>query len=239
MLIVSALVAVKINVATYFFNFVYLALLAAAAAEYSGQLLSGQGFVTKYLGDPQCYSKYVKDTLLPAIGNTFDCFEKKTIDIVYVKDLEKTLKAAGVAYILHKITAYFSVYALVWVGVIFMFSVPPFYQAHQGEIDATFARFKTCAAAQAKQLATCAKCKLGPWLDQVIEKTGPVGNFIQSKFPTRTAGSTVCGARADKTAAEPSSGISSGASKFPDTPVTELKSAVKEVNEDAPIAEFS
>lgn len=234
--IVSVLLAVKVNFATYFFNVAYLALLAAAAAEYSGQLLAGQGFVTKYLGAPQSHAKCFRESVLPAVADTFECMEKRITDIVYVTDLEKTLKAAGVAYILHKITAFVSVYAMIWAGVVFMFSFPPFYQTYQDEIDAAVAKYTNCAKAQIQAKAACAKSKLCPLVSQLLEKTGPVGAFIQSKFPTRTAGSTVGESPVDKTA-EPATGFTSGASKFPEVAATEVPASVTEVEEKAPLAE--
>lgn len=214
----------------------YLALLGAAAAEYSGQLLAGQGFVTKYLGAPQSYAKCVRESLLPAIADTYECMEGRITAIVYVNDLEKTLKAAGIAYILHKVTAFISVYAMIWGGVIFMFSFPPFYQTYQDEIDAAFAKYSQCAKAQIQAKTACAKSKLCPLVSQLIEKTGPVGAFIQSKFPTRTAGSTVGESPAEKSA-EPTTAFTSGASKFPEVPSTEVKASVTEVDEKAPVAE--
>ncbi|WPK26003.1 hypothetical protein PUMCH_003346 [Australozyma saopauloensis] len=246
--IVSVLLALKFNLATYFFNLAYVSLLAAAAAEYSGQLLTGQGFVTKYLGAPQSYATCVKESVLPALGDLYATAEKRIIDIVYVADLEKTLKAAGVAYILHKVTAFVSVYALIWTGVVFMFSFPPFYQTYQDEIDAAVAKYSKVVSSAVHEKVACAKTKLGPMIDQLIEKTGPVGAFIQSKFPTRTAGSTVgespasahtkADASSSAAASEPATAFTSGAAKFPEVPATELKSTVADVEEKSPVVEL-
>lgn len=236
-LIVAALLAVKINFATYFFNIAYLTLLAAAAGEYSGNLLTGQGFVTKYLGAPQSYADCFRAHALPVIGNAFETLEKTVTSLIYVNSLEKTLKAAGVAYILHKVTAFVSVYALIWAGVVFMFSFPPFYQTYQDEIDAAVAQYSKIITAQIKEGAAAAKAKICPIVSPLIEKTGPIGAFLQSKFPVRTAGSTVGEADVTKSAAEPSAAFTSGASKFPEVPSTEVKSTVTEVEEKAPVAE--
>lgn len=236
-LIVAVLLAVKINFATYFFNVAYLAFLAAAAGEYSGNLLTGQGFVTKYLGAPQSYADCFRAHALPVIGDAFEALEKTVTSIIYVDSLEKTLKAAGVAYILHKVTAFVSVYTLIWCGVVFMFSFPPFYQTYQDEIDAAVAQYTKVITAQVQQRAACAKSKLCPLVSQLIEKTGPVGAFLQSKIPVRTAGSTVGESEVKTSADESSAAFTSGSSKFPEVPATELKSTVTEVEEKAPVAE--
>ncbi|RKP31277.1 hypothetical protein METBISCDRAFT_14480 [Metschnikowia bicuspidata] len=230
-LIVTALLAVKVNLATYFFNLVYLGLLAAAAAEYAGQFLTGEGFVTKYFGAPQSCATCVRESLLPALADTYECLERKVLSIVFVNDLEKTLKVAGIAFILHKITAYISLYALIWIGVAFIFSVPPLYQAYQNEVDAAFSKYTKVAKAQIQEKVGCAKSKLCPLVQQLIEKTGPVGAFVKLKIPTRTAGSTVGHSSIPKTISEPTTGFTSGASKFPEVPATEIKSSVTEVEE--------
>lgn len=227
-LIVTALLAVKVNLATYFFNLVYLGLLAAAAAEYAGQFLTGEGFVTKYLGAPQPCATCVREFFL-ALADSFECLEREVVSIVYVKDLEKTLKCAGIAFILHKITAYISMYALIWIGVAFIFAVPPLYKAYQNEIDAAFSKYTKVAKAHIQEKVGCAESKLCPLVQQLIEKTGPVGAFLKLKIPTRTAGSTVGHSSIPKTISEPTTGFTSGSSKFPEVPATEIKSSVTEV----------
>lgn len=61
-----------------------------------------------------------------------------------------------------------------------------------------------------------AQDKVSPHIDALVKKTGPVGSFISSKIPVRTAGSTV----GEEIATEPeASATTTGASKFPEIPV--------------------
>lgn len=237
-IIVATLLAVKIDITSYFFKAAYLVLAAGAAAEYSGKLVTGQGFVTKYVGAPRSCAKCVKESLLPAVGDYYECFEKKALSIIYVEDPVKTAKAAFVAYILSFVTSIVSVYTLIWAGVVFMFGFPPIYQSNQDEIDAAVAHAKKAACAKLHELKAEVETKACPLVKQIVEKSGPLGAFIQSKIPIRTAGSTVGETPVVSTsAAEPSTAFSSGASKFPEVPATELKSTVTEVEEKAPVAE--
>lgn len=64
----------------------------------------------------------------------------------------------------------------------------------------------------------------------MIEKSGPVGAFVKSKIPTRTAGSTVgddrsatFGTKADSVTVEPVAAKSTGASTFPEVPTGSIK----------------
>lgn len=234
--IVAALLLVKVNFVNYLFYAAYLGLLVSAAAEYSGKLVVGQGFVTKYRGTPKTYAKCFNDNILPAVADAVSCLESKLQKIVFAQDIELTLKAAGLSYILYKLTSWFSVYSLVFSAVILAFSVPPVYQANKKEIDAAVAQYSKLAKEKTAEFSACAQKKLAPQLEALAQKTGPVGSFIKSKFPTRTAGSTV-GAAPAKPVAEPSTGVTSGSSQFPEVPsVTHKVDIVDEVK--AAVAEF-
>ncbi|EEQ39925.1 hypothetical protein CLUG_04053 [Clavispora lusitaniae ATCC 42720] len=222
--IIGALLLVKINVANHFFHLAYIGLLAAAAAEYAGKLVTGQGFVTKYVGTPKSHSKVFKESVLPALADASECAEKRLHKIIFAQDIEATLKAAGAAYILFKLTSWFSVYSLIFTSVLLTFSVPLVYQSNKKEIDAAVAQYSKIAKEKSAEYTKIAHDKAAPHIDAFIKKSGPVGNFIQSKFSTRTAGSTV-GA---KPAQEPATGYSSGSSQFPDVP-SAAPSSISEV----------
>lgn len=214
--IVASLLLLKINVVNHLFHLAYIGLLISAAAEYSGKLATGQGFVTKYLGKPKSQSSVLRESVLPSLANLAETLESRFHQVVYAQDIEATLRTAGVSYILFKLTSWFSLYSLVFASVVLAFSVPVVYQKNKKEIDAAVAHYTKLA-----------KEKAAPVLDAVAKKTGPIGSFIQTKFPTRTAGSTV----GTSSVEEPSTGYTSGASQFPKVPAT--NPSVSEVVEDA------
>lgn len=185
------LVLLKVNVINYVFYTAYLGLLVSAAAEYAGKLLTGEGFVTKYTARAPSYSKIFNESVLPAVGNFATCIEGRIQRIVYAQDIELTLKAAGVSYILYTITSYLSLYAIAFTSVILAFTLPVVYVQNKDEIDAAVAHFSKLVKSKTAEITSQAQKAIGPHVDNFVKKTGPVGNFIQSKFPTRTAGSTV------------------------------------------------
>lgn len=213
--ILAALLSVKINIFNHLFHLAYVGLLVSAAAEYSGRILTGHGFVTKYLGKPKSHSRTFRDSVLPVLADAAEALESHVYRVGFAQDLESTLKAAGISYIMYKLTSWFSLYSLVFAAVLLAFSGPYIYTNNQKEIDAAVAQYTKCAKAKTTELTACAKSKMGPHLDALAKKTGPVGSFIQSKFPTRTAGSTV---GPNTTPATPSTATTTGASKFPDVP---------------------
>ncbi|GBL52810.1 hypothetical_protein [Candidozyma auris] len=233
--IVAGLILLKVNVISHVFYLLYLGLLVSAAAEYVGKLVTGQGFVTKYTAHAPSYSKIINESVLPAVGKFATCFEAKVQRIVYAQDIELTLKAAGVSYILYFITSFLSLYTLAFVGVLVAFSWPPFYIRNKDQIDALVAHYTKLLKQKTSELTSQAHKSVAPHLNTLAKKTGPVGDFISSKFPTRTAGSTVnaskdtsyaTGSKADPVAVEkPLDGAGSAAptahatgSSFPSVP---------------------
>lgn len=75
-----------------------------------------------------------------------------------------------------------------------------------------------------------AQDKAAPHVQTLVEKSGPVGAFVKSKLPTRTAGSTVgddrsatFGNEADSGDSEQCAAKTTGASKFPEVPTGSIK----------------
>lgn len=194
--IVGVLVLLKINVLSKLFYLAYIVFLVSAAAEYAGKLVTGEGFVTKYKGSKATsYSGFVDDSVLPALSKGYKCLENKVQRIVFAQDIELTLKTAGVAYIASNLTSWFSLYTLVFAFVVLAFTVPPVYVSNKKDIDAAVAHYSKVAKEKSSELTDQAHTAIAPHLDTLVQKTGPVGQFVKSKFPTRTAGSTVGGAR--------------------------------------------
>lgn len=199
-------------------------------------MVTGTGFVTKYKPAVKSYAKEINDRFLPVIADYNVKAEAESHNLVFAKNVETTLKAAGVAYVLYKITSFFSLFTLVATGVVVAFTAPAIYTTYKKEIDAAVAEYSKCAKSKASEVYATAHKSASPYVDDLIKKTGPVGSFISSKIPTRTAGSTVGDSRAatyGTGADEPAVATTTGASKFPEVPTSDLNSATtKDVVDD-------
>lgn len=171
--------------------FLLLTCIVAAGAEYAGKLVTGQGLVTKYKPSSKAFASKFNEQVLPTVADFNTKLEARINNIVFAHDIEATLKAAGLSYILYKLTSWFSLYTLLLTSVILTFTVPAGYQANKKEIDAAVHKYSACARARATNLTKQAQTAAAPHLDNLAKKTGPVGDFIAARIPTRTAGSTV------------------------------------------------
>lgn len=233
-IIASLIVFKTVNLFNVFFHLAYIGLLLSAAAEYAGRLVTGTGFVTKYGPSTNAFANQFNNEVLPLVAKFNVKLEKEFQSIVYAHDIETTLKAAGLSYILFKITSWFSIFTLFTTSVVLAFTVPAVYLKNRKQIDALVAEYSACAKSRFANVSKLAKEKAAPIVENLIEKSGPLGNFINSKFPTRTAGSTVgpskatFGTKADEVSSVkvPSTASTSGASKFPDVPAQSLNSHV-------------
>lgn len=207
-------------------------------------MVTGEGFITKYKPSANTIAKQINNDVLPLVAKFNLRLEKEFQDIVYAHDIETTLKAAGISYVLFKVTSWFSFFTLFTTTVVLAFTVPAIYVRNKEHIDALVAEYSACAKSKFANVTKLAQEKATPIVQNLIEKSGPVGNFITSKFPVRTAGSTVgqskstFGTKADQHAAPVSttpvthssahvavpSATTSGASKFPD--VHTVKSSI-------------
>lgn len=192
----------------------------SAAAEYLGKLLTGQGFITKYKPTNKSYAKILNEEFLPCVAKLNVKAEDKIQEILYAHDIETTLKGAGISYILYKITSLFSLFTLITAGVVILFTIPAIYVRNKKEIDAAVAQYTKVAKDKTSEYTKLAQEKAAPHIDNLVKKTGPVGSFIASKIPTRTAGSTVGTGKETSFAndAQPSTATTTGASQFPNVP---------------------
>ncbi|RCK59421.1 Reticulon-like protein 1 [Candida viswanathii] len=255
--IVLGLIIFKtVNLFNIFFHLAYIGLLISAAAEYSGKLITGKGFLSNFKYPSHFSAKKFNDQVLPELARINVHLEESLNKIVYAHDIESTLKAAGISYVLYKLTSWFSLYVLIFVSVILAFSVPFVYTTYKKEIDAAVSDVTKTIKARTAEYTEKAHKAAGPHLDNLVEKTGPVGAFIKSKIPVRTAGSTVGDSRAtsygtdaDKNITAPSSepaatAHTTGASQFPDVPTSNLHSSsvhevADKIADDADADEFA
>lgn len=207
--------------------------LVSAAAEYAGKLVTGEGFVTKYKPASKTYADKFNDKVLPAVSKGVDFLEKEFQKIVYSHDIETTLKAAGLSYVLYKITSWFSFFTILTTAVILLFTFPFIYTKYKKEIDAAVAHFSKLAKDKSSEYTKLASDKAAPHVEKLVEKSGPVGAFVKSKLPkTRTAGSTV-GDDKSTSAPEPSTKSTGSSGPEPSTAKTTGSSAFPEVPKSA------
>lgn len=233
-LLVSLLVLKKVNLITFFLKFLYMVFLTTGSIEFASKLFLGQGLVTKY-GIKECPD--IVGFLKPRIDQALTqlpVHQAKLRKLVFAASPKRTLKAAGVTYVAHKLFSVLSLWTFLFVSVIFTFTLPLIYKTYQKEIDATAAKGVQVAKSKASEVQNAACEKASPYIKQLDEKLGPVSGFVKSKLPaTRTAGSTVGPeATTTKLAAqvpieEPTSAKTSSAS-FPSVPSTKLGGEVKE-----------
>jgi hypothetical protein len=231
--IVVALAALKKgNPINWFFHVAFLALLAAGIVEYASKLVTGQGLVSKYR-PPQSKScaKTFNEKVLPTLGDVATKLEDKLHRIIYAQDTECTLKAAGLSYIIYKITSWFSIFTLIATAVVLVFTVPAVYSRNKKEIDAIVAEYTKLIKQKTCELTKDARKAAGPHVKNILEKAGTVGALVKSKFPTRTAGSTVGETSGSKfgTEADKPSATTTGSSQFPNVSKSEVKSAIDDV----------
>ena len=252
--IVLGLVIFKtVNLFNIFFHLAYIGLLISAAAEYSGKLITGKGFLSGFKYPNKFSAKKFNDNVLPELARINVHLEESLNNIIYAHNIESTLKAAGFSYVLFKLTSWFSLYVLIFVSVILAFTVPFIYTTYKKEIDAAVSDVTKTVKSKTAEYSDKAHKAAGPHIDNLIKKTGPVGEFIKSKIPVRTAGSTVGESRATSygtgadnkvntpvssatgVTAEPvSTAHTTGASQFPNVPTSDLNSSsVHEVFEKA------
>lgn len=256
-IIIGLTIFKTINLINVLFHFGYIALLIVAAAEYSTKLITGNGIISKYKPTCSCAEKF-NQSILPHLSIISVKLESQFKKVIFAEDVECTLKAAGVFYIFYKLTSWFSIFTLVTTATVLLFTLPFIYTTYKKEIDAAVANFSACAKSKISEVTSTIQETAKPHIETLIKKTGPVGEFIQSKIHTRTAGSTVkdskdsvfatatggaAAAAAKPKSSEPadvfsdlkSSATATGSSQFPNIPsssTSEVRSKVEDVEDE-------
>ncbi|KAI5965828.1 uncharacterized protein KGF55_001191 [Candida pseudojiufengensis] len=253
-----------INWIKIIFHLSYILLLISASIEYLGKLITGKGFITNYKlrtanqksGNVSIAKKF-NNEILPIIGSINIEIEEFLKKIFYASDIETTLKSSGISYILFKLTTYISLFNLFVISIILLFTLPFIYTNNKKEIDSAIAKYTDFTKTKIEELTSQAHKSAGPYLNDLIKKLGPIGEFIQQKIPTRTAGSTVGNSKATsygtaadthgstttpsgstttttKPSTETSTGVSTGRSQFPNAPTSGLHpTTVEDVGNDS------
>lgn len=191
--LVFSLILVKyVNLLSLFFRLATYALLASGAAELSGKLVTGRGFVARF--KPEDLSDKVSTKVLDCseiLKKRLPDFEKEVQKIFYAEDIEKTFKVCALTYILFKITSFFNLYRLLFGSTILTFTIPYVYDRYHTEATRIIQEFLKEATLKVKEQLQVIQEKSTPFLEKAQDKLGPVSQFIHSKYQTRTATSTV------------------------------------------------
>lgn len=172
------LILKKVNLITFFLRVGYTVLFSTAALEFVSKLFLGQGLVTKY-GPKDCPN--VVGILKPIIDDLLKQLPRKQAvmrQTVFAYSPKNTFRAAVVLFFLHKFFSWFSVWTILFVGDIVLFTFPLIYKTYQQEIDAVVAEVCKHTKQKTKEFSQCACEKAKPYL----EKLGPLNKFVESKM---------------------------------------------------------
>ncbi|KAI0465289.1 hypothetical protein LJB42_000516 [Komagataella kurtzmanii] len=238
-IIVALLLIRYVNVFKLVFRLATYVLFATASAEFIGKIAVGQGFISRIR--PDYFAKLSSKAPLVAdhVAKYLSGFELKFQQLLYAENVENTFKAAGISYILYILTGLISVWWLLFVSTLVVFTVPKLYEIYQKEIDEAVTRYAEVAKNKADDLQTLAIEKSKPLLDKAETQLGPVGKYVKQAFPVRTASTS---AKADipaetsekevpKSAADVkiSETASENISELPSAPTTKLEDFVADV----------
>lgn len=190
--ILSALLLVKyVNLTALFFRLSTFALLASALAEYTGKIITGTGFVTKFrpatkncIGDSAEYYAPHFVTILKKV-------ELQVQQLYTSTSIECTVRAGFASFFFYKLTSAFSLWTIAFVSTLLSFTAPPIYLANKEVIDQNILKGAEIAKAKAIEYKNCACEKLGPHMEKAKKIADPLFKLIESKLPIRTAGITV------------------------------------------------
>ncbi|VEU24106.1 DEKNAAC105319 [Brettanomyces naardenensis] len=168
-----------------------LVLAFAALAEYSGRLLTGEGFVTRF---KPAQTTAIGDFLQAHAQILADAFKNLEIELQNLftaVNIETTLKAALASYFLYLLTSLFSVWTILFVSTVLSFTVPPVYVSNKEVIDSSVSEYAELAKKKSAEAYGNLKSQAKPTLEKVQAQIAPVTDWVKSKLPVRTAGSTV------------------------------------------------
>ncbi|KAH3670769.1 hypothetical protein OGAPHI_001285 [Ogataea philodendri] len=200
--------------------------LVSALAEYTGKFATGQGFVTRFKpAYKNVVGKYA-DQYSGEAAKLIKEAEVKVQEVLYSKDIEQTLKVAGIAFIFYELTSFFSLWTLLLTATLVSFTAPVIYLGNKKQIDDAVVTYSKVAKDKLAELFEVLKEKAGPHLKTAEQKLGPVGSFIKSKVPVRTAGSTV-GESPAATSATTATTSTSASTTLPSVPSTHPAASAK------------
>ncbi|AQZ11314.1 RTN2 (YDL204W) and RTN1 (YDR233C) [Zygosaccharomyces parabailii] len=180
--LVVLLILKKVNLITFFLRVLYTVVLTTGAIEFVSKFVLGQGLVSKY-GLKQCPN--VVGFLRPRIDSLLQqlpAIQSKLRQLVFADEPKKNLQAGIAFYFLHKFFSWFSVWTIVFLGVISAFTLPLVYHTHQAEIDSAVEHGVKVARAKSAEISQIASEKSHPYLEKLDTKLGPVSKFVKTQY---------------------------------------------------------
>ncbi|SCU81206.1 LAMI_0B05182g1_1 [Lachancea mirantina] len=235
--LVALLFVKKVNLITVLLRLAYTVMLATGSVEFASKMFLGQGLVSKY-GPQQCPN--IVGCVKPSVDAAFEKFPKyqaQLRQLVFAAKPQATLRAAAVLYVVHKLYSLMSLWTMLFVGTIGVFTVPMVYKTYQREIDATVAQGVEAGKQQAQALQSTVSEKAGPYVKQLDEKLGPVSKFMKSKAnaagiaPQSTTSKLAADVPLEKTTSSPleeHTSAKTSSADFPTAPSTKLGHEVVE-----------
>lgn len=176
------LILKKVNLITFFLRVLYTVIFTTGAIEFASKVVLGQGLVSKY-GPNQCPN--VAGCLRPRIDDLLKqlpVYQCKVRTLIFSEEPKQNFKAGVVLYFLHKFFSWFSVWTIVFLGVISAFTLPLVYYTHQEEIDSAVNHGLKVARAKSAEFSQIASEKSKPYLEKLDQKLGPVSKFIKTQY---------------------------------------------------------
>ncbi|GAV51872.1 hypothetical protein ZYGR_0AF03430 [Zygosaccharomyces rouxii] len=216
------LILKKVNLITFFLRVLYTVIFTTGAIEFASKVVIGQGIVSKY-GLKQCPN--VVGCLRPHIEDVLrqlPAYQAKLRTLVFAEEPKQNLKAGVVLYFLHKFFSWFSVWTIVFLGVISAFTLPLVYYTHQEEIDSAVNHGLKIARAKSAEFSKVVSEKSQPYLEKLDKKLGPVSKFVKTQYANANrAGSGV----QTTSSAAPQASTAGLAAKVPLEPTAESQGA--------------
>ncbi len=176
---------------SWFFYISAYVLAVSALAEYIGKVATGEGFVSRFKPVQTTHIGDFLEAHAQIFAKAFKNCEIQLQNLFTSVSIETTLKAAIVSYVLYQLTSFLSVWTIAFTSTILAFTLPVAYASNKEVVDSSVKQYSELAKAQSLKAYNTIKTQAEPHLKKVEEKIAPLTDFVKSKIPVRTAGSTV------------------------------------------------
>lgn len=176
---------------SWFFYLSAIVLAASALAEYVGKVATGEGFISRFKPAQTTHIGDFLEAHAQIFAKAFKDAEIKLQNLFTSVNIETTLKAAIVSYVLYQLTSFLSVWTIAFTTTVLAFTLPAAYASNKELVDSSVKQYSELAKSKSLSAYKSIKTQAEPHLKKVEEKIAPLTDFIKSKIPVRTAGSTV------------------------------------------------
>lgn len=174
--ILALLILKKVNLITFFLRVFYTIFFTTGTIEFLSKAFLGQGLVTKY-GIKECPNTVaIIKPYLDSILKQLPVKQAKMRMLVFAYVPKNTFKAALTTYCLHKLFSWFSLWTLLFVADLIIFTLPIVYKTYQKEIDSILNKLTVCAKEKSSH---CSK-QLCDKIEPHIKKIGPLNTLLQN-----------------------------------------------------------